>query len=381
MRYWTKIKSIHIKLETALAWCIGLGLATFPIHNAFQPFKEYFFLPLVGFAFLMASVILYVFKVKKFDWGSPWVFVPMLVIVFSGLARALVYFTSHDLSNAAFLVTMLVLYLASRRVGAGIFKILIPFVIIEAISVIVYGVITPGQITGGLAATPKTAEYDAGYNLAVGYLVYGAFLIRGKWQWPLIILCAIALLFTGSAEGLFVMAVIGIVILIRHDWGKKLWLTGLALGVLTLALIGGGLYWRAVSNVEALPDAASGDAYAISVALSGRMEAYQAAFNELAPIGHGMEIGHFNNRTVHNVPLIIIDQLGIPAGIAWLVIVFYCLCKTKWKYAWIAVLAMSVFDHFIWTQYHPFWWVLAGVSTISVIDNDFIFRSKHEVKA
>jgi len=56
------------------------------------------------------------------------------------------------------------------------------------------------------------------------------------------------------------------------------------------------------------------------------------------------------------------------------VIMGYCAVRTRWKYAFVAVLALSVWDHFIWTQFAPLWWALVGVATVSEVKSDLIFK-------
>ena len=72
--------------------------------------------------------------------------------------------------------------------------------------------------------------------------------------------------------------------------------------------------------------------------------------------------------------------IGIAGALAWLWVTLFCLIKTKWKYAWSGVIILSVFDHFIWTQVAPWWWVLVGVSSVSAIKSDLIFRRVNEPK-
>ncbi len=38
------------------------------------------------------------------------------------------------------------------------------------------------------------------------------------------------------------------------------------------------------------------------------------------------------------------------------------------------IMALSVFDHFIFTQLAPWWWALVGVATASDIKSDLIFK-------
>ena len=305
----------------------------------------------------------------------------MLVIIASAVLRLVIYHNSAEIASVLFLSSMFILYLASREYGAGVFKVLIPFVILEALSVIYYGVFNPGEITGGIITSPTDSVYDAHYAIAVGYLTYGAVLLKGKYQWLLVILCLIAMFFVGAAEGVFISGVMGVVVLIRKDWGKKLWLPLLGLviiaGIWTATGYTEKLYWRTTRSIQAIDDIPV-DNNALGIAFSNRFEVYGKAIKELSVLGHGLELTHNTDRTVHNVPFIIIDQLGIAAGISWLVIVIYCLVKTKWRYAWIAVITMGIFGHYTWTQMQPCFWALVGVSTTSLIKNDYIFRSNNE---
>jgi len=115
------------------------------------------------------------------------------------------------------------------------------------------------------------------------------------------------------------------------------------------------------------------------------------AVTDIQPLGIGYGLTNFTSHTVHNVPLIIIQQLGWPgilAALAWLWVTVWCLRKTRWKYAWVAVIALSIFDHYIWSQLAPYFWCLVGVSTITETanvvpetlpnngkdDNDLVFR-------
>ncbi len=97
-----------------------------------------------------------------------------------------------------------------------------------------------------------------------------------------------------------------------------------------------------------------------------RLAVIKRAMTNIKPFGDGYSVTIFNRTTVHNVPLIIVQQLGYPgvaAGIAWVLVAITGLWKAKrWRMLWVAVLAMSVFDHFVWAQFAPWWWLMAGVS-------------------
>ena len=111
---------------------------------------------------------------------------------------------------------------------------------------------------------------------------------------------------------------------------------------------------------------------------SGRWYAIVEAVRNFSFIGHGYSLSTVGGGIVHNMPLIIMYQIGPFAALAWLFVSVYCLIKTGWKYAWVAILAMGVWDHDIWTQMAPWWWALVGVSTASGLKSDLIFRRQKE---
>ena len=337
---------------------MGIGVGLFSI--------DHYPVNLVGVIVLFIFTALYIKDVdyKTWDWGSKWVYIPMLVILGVSILRLCIYHTIDEIATVGLFAIFAVLYLISRKMGAEIIKVLIPFLILEIACIVIMALVNRGEITSGFIGQ---------YNRAVGFMAYIAILNRNKWQWVLVVLVGLGILLTGSLEGLIIIAALGIAVLIRKDWGKRLWLP-LALIVLFLlpAIFMGdiyNLYSQGVSHLY-LDDAE------ISTLLNGRVIVYKEAIQNLSILGHGYIPNMFNESTVHNVPLIAFDQLGIFAGISWMIITGYCLIKTKWKYIWIAIIAMCLFDHFVWTGLAPLWWVAVGITTIETKGNDYIFRIK-----
>ena len=355
------------------AIAMGLGLVLYAVHNRLQPGLEFVFLPHVGFLFVAMSVILIITrKDYKMDFGPKWVWIPMAVIVGSALLRIALAPTMDSVAGAGFAMMMFGVYLVARELGKDIFKVFLPFLIIEAGSVIVMGIYYKGIHVGGIMTSPPMTDVGANYDIAVGFIVFAFVVSRFKYQWLLVPLVLVALFFTGAPEAIFVVGVMGIVLIWRRDWNRKLWLT-IGAVILVAGLWVGLGYGKDLYSytTDKLQQAWVGD---IDDALTGRIYVIQEAMSDIQPLGHGYEPGVAEPDTVHNVPLIIVDQLGIPAAIAFLIATGYCLVRTRWKYAWFAVLSLCVFDHFIWTQIAPFWWALAGVSTVAVIDNDYIYK-------
>jgi hypothetical protein len=349
------LKLPKVNKSTYIKYGIGIGLGLFAI--------DHYPVNLVGLLILFVFAVLYIkdSDYKTWDWGSKWVYIPMLVILGTTILRLIIYRNNTELFAVTFFAIAIALYLLSRKIGREIVKVLIPFLIVEVSCVVIMALINRGEIASG---------YIGQYNRAIGFMTYIAILNRGRWQWLLVAIAALGIVLTGSLEGAIVLAVLGIVFLIRKDCGKKLWIPlGIMAGcLLPMVFIGDvrSLYTPVIQHLYL------GDE--LPYVLNGRAIVYKEALQNLSILGHGYTNSLFDANTVHNVPLIVFDQLGIFAGISWIVITGYCLIKTNWKYAWIAIITMCLFDHFIWTGLAPYFFVAVGITTANTKKDDYIFR-------
>jgi len=411
-----------------LAYIMGIGLVLVVIHNSAQPLLDYIFLPQLGFIIIIACVYTVLSKVgwRNITLGPKWFWIPMAVISGSMVLRLAVERDMHGVATAITGVALFGVYLASRYLGKDIFKVLGIAVVIEAISCVAYGVAYPGMKAGGIIVSPPT--YSApNWDIATGFMVFGAIVFTFKRQWVIVLIALVGLYFTGAQEAVFAVGVMGIIVLARRDWNWKLLASAGTLLILiaiclsishthtlyapTFSMLS-RLKALAVSPIPAsqLPSQSpeqlvpsskmpvnqppsqspnkfvpsSSTPYYIGLnnterelndIVHGRYWQYKIAIVEMSPLGHGYEMTKFSDRTVHNVPLIIADQIGPVAAVAWLFIMVLGLIKTRWKYGFACVLVLGVFDHFMWTQIAPYWWVLAGVATaVPNIKSDLIFK-------
>ena len=362
---------------------IGLGLALLPIHNEYltqlltREGQVLFFLPAIGWVLLAVGVGLFVlvnWKKIKEDWPDKQVWIPLAVIVG---AIALSGFVNGDTLSAKFSplfmgLCMFGVFLVARVLGEDIFKMLVPFVIVGSISVIVLGILDRGQYTGG---------FITNYCASAGYLLFAVLVYEGGWKIPLMLLAGVGVFFIGALEAVFIIGVLGIVLLGRRDFDRK------------LALVAGGLLivigvWGALGHLIPLYEgnnnlmvlrqivtgkiALNGDT--MTALTTGRWPIIVDSVRNFSFIGHGFSLSTVGGGIVHNMPLIILWQVGPLAALAWVFVSFRALAKTGWKYIWVAVLAMGVFDHYLWTQMAPWWWALVGVTTVSNLRSDLIFR-------
>jgi hypothetical protein len=318
----------------------------------------------------LASMLLFSNEKAKLDFGPKWLYIPMLIIVASGLLRIIVEPSMHVLIGGLWLVIMFTLYLAARALKEDIFWVFAPFVIIESISCVIYAIVT-GEANGGIVSPTN-------YDLATGILVLGALFSVGKYQWKICLVAIVGLAATGSSEAVFAIAGLGLFALYRRDWDKRM--LGI-LAILAVLIIG----WLWIGNGLSVYDRTS-DIISTTTneenhsAVSGRWIDYSRAIQETEILGQGYEVNLNTNHTVHNLPLIIWDQIGPIAAFAWLFIALSCIIRTNWRYAWLAIILLSVWDHFIWTQLSPYWWALAGVSSASAIESDLIFKQQEKSK-
>ena len=385
----SKVKQAISKLTTNQKWAIliGTGLALFPVHNLWlteitsinnQPTL---FLPAIGAVVWILGTLFYMLNSwHELDLGSKKIYIPLIIISVSiGISG----FTSNTavmdriapLFMGAILFTS---YLVARRLGSSIFWMLIPFVIIGTIISIASGIMNPGEETGGMITN---------YCASAGFLIFGTVVNQGKWQWTLIMVALIGVFFIGALEAVFICGVLSITILVRRDFSKQfIIISCILVGLMGLWALLGYLtpLYEGNQNLAVLFSLFSGnsilDTSTLTALTTGRWEVIVREMMNISFIGHGYSLSTVGGGIVHNIPLIIVHQIGPVAGIAWLFVTVYCAIKTKWRYAWIALMAMCVFDHYFWTQFGAFWWCLIGVSTVSNIKSDLIFRRSKNIE-
>lgn len=382
--------------EKTIAILLGLGICLFPIHSKSLTFgsstETVVFLPWIGFGLILIGLISLFdndWKLFKENIGPKVIWIPLLIIVISGFARLIVDPSMETLAGGGLLATFFALYVAARKLGIRILWAFLPFVFVEAVSCIIQGILDQGNRAGGILTSFRDATHTANYDIATCWLVLGTALLLGfnkGIKLRFLVLVAVALYFVAAEEALFALAGLGIAAIIRKDISKKL---VPILAVLAFCVIGGlfvgttqDIYDETMNKFDAAIADTSGEyGNQFDDATTGRIGVYKEAIKDTKPLGNGYEATNFTTHTVHNTPLIIYDQIGPIAALAWLWIALYCFWKTSWKYVWIAVLTLSVWDHYIWTQAGPWFWVIVGLSlTIPIQDKVFIRRDNETIK-
>ena len=92
-----------------------------------------------------------------------------------------------------------------------------------------------------------------------------------------------------------------------------------------------------------------------------------------------MTVTYHYKDTPHNIALLIIDQLGPAAMIAWFAAVIGGIRKTKWKYGFLSLILFGVFQPFVWTMMAPYMWVMSGAATTSVRSGYIFKKAQNEI--
>ncbi len=250
------------------------------------------------------------------------------------------------------------LFVASRSLGDRVFKLMPAAVVVESVSIVVRGATHGWGPNGGILSPTN-------YDIATGLVVFGVLVSPQRYQWWLGTIGAIGLLFSGSAEAMFVGAVMLITILSNQDWGWKLVIATGAVAVVLITMFVSGIIIRAqnptIGRIEELRKVATRQPADIDEMVGYRLTHWKLTM-PVKPFGYGINITNFYWGIPHNIILIIIEQIGPLAALMWLWVALRGTTKKKWQYAWIGMIALGIFDHFLFTQACVWFWVLAGVS-------------------
>jgi hypothetical protein len=361
------VKTENIALNKYFLWLAGFGAISFGFISNFVA---------VGiiaefgiFAGFYAVTWLLVSNLQRVKFGNKLIYLPLSIIGISMIASNISCGTFYILISALTVFYYFELYLVAGLFREQITKMFTFAVIIEAASVIIISLVF-GVRNGGLAS-----YFD--YNIATGILVFGSILAIGKNQWVIVTIGLVGLFFTGSLEGMVTEAILLMAVIVRNDFSRRLVATvGLVLLIAGLGLFPfqytKQLYSAPIDRIFSHNTASVNQADSIT---NGRVSLAENGIKNISLFGSGYRfMPSPGDGTIHNVPLVIFQQVGPTAAAAWVFVTIYSFIKSRWKYAFVALFALCLFDHFMWAHVGAWWWILIGMSSFSTIDSDLIFK-------
>lgn len=416
-----------------------IGLGSFA-RIIYQPIGDFaILLPQVGTMALALVPTFHLLnlheKHKPIKMGSRWVWIPLLTIVAVAVIRIpyilitgnTIWGVDNELASTGYLFCLFLLYVASVNLGAKVFRFMPFLVCLVAASIVLF---SAGRLFLGYSPRTGGMLSPANYDIVAVFLIFGALVSPLKHRWWLSGVVVVGLFLAGAEIGLVALVVLGIALLVRKDWSNKLWfpvgVLAIMLAIYTPLGITQQIYTPTYNRISALIHAPFADATDnvsfnkgggvvnsnnITVATQTIQVSQQdlllnqatnlrwLEYWKISPIkllGYGYNIDYFyapldNERGVmtaklvkagvlngipHNEVLIIIEQLGPIALLAWLVATGWLVRKSGWTYAWIGFLALVIFDHELFTVAGAFYFILAGVCQAEKQTvKDYIFRA------
>jgi hypothetical protein len=373
--------------ENRISVLLCIGLLFFIAHYQNQPLLKYVFLPQIGTAILLGVVLFILFhrwgEIKKAGFGDKFLWIPLAVISGSAILRAIIFHDLGSLAGALFMSAMFGLYLVSRIYGERALGFFMLVVMVGAVSIVVSAIINRHTGNSGLFNNYATASE---------FLVFGWLVSPRKHQWWLAGFVITGLFFTGAPEAIFYVAIIGLVVLFRRDWGIKIALPLGALGFLMVVCSVTGitqvLWQRSFDMLNgtyiAMTDGELTEEQRAKLLDESTDIRWLTTWRLQRPVsilGYGVDLTNQitleGGHIPHFIGLLVTDQLGPVAAVAWFVAMIAGIRKTKWKYGFLALILFGMFQPFVWTLMAPYMWVLAGTASNSKVGSSYIFKEAY----
>lgn len=252
--------------------------------------------------------------------------------------------------------------------------------VVAAISVIPSRISHPTIPVGGM--------FGVNYNVLSGVILLGLALYEGPYRWILIALGFASLIVAAAPEGIFVMAVVGLVAMLRRDWGRDVrriasitFVAAVIIFMLFSSAYGFTVY-SATSNPSILRWDTKINTPRIESPLQARWNVIKRELRDIKTLGYGYSpfvqkyvADGEEHILIHNVPLVMVQQMGYPGivvAILWLGLSIYAMLYSKRYYAWTTMFALGVFDNYTWVFLGFYWWMLLGVSLGKPLQSDML---------
>lgn len=350
---------------------IALALSILPIQQGLKFFWSGSS-TLIAYLILVPAIIVLLLGWRKFSWEgfkierSQWPVVISLTVILVLSAVQLVIGTGDRVVNTIYLSILLLMYClftVSLYKGKD-FIALIPYALfIFSLSVFLTGLVKQGDQSSGLSSGPNTVA---------AFLTVGIFLLKGYWR-VLIPFILLSLVFTGCYWCIPVLVTVGLYKLFTLKERSLALIIGFSVIVILVFTFlyssvnpeGFSSIWRLDAVSKGISDLSKStsttEALEVIGSTSLRAEPILSSISNASLLGHGWQpavvtsegfrqIGRYTDA-IHNVPLMVLDELGLIAMLAWFFTMVYLMIRSKeYKAPLIAIFIFSC------TGIYDFWW-------------------------
>lgn len=325
------------------------------------------------------------FKRNELSLGPKTIYIPLLLIVASSF---LWIFLDDELGIGIFyfftLSFMFLIYLTAIKKGHDLTWFVVPIIIILCISVVWDGL---DRLSQHQAFIARATGFSANTDQIASILAVCIFLLRGKWKW-LAFPAMVTILFTGSYWALAALVGCSFVAIVKREVNlSRRFLLVLGCFIVGLTIT--------VSVYDSLRERVWQDYQVIgaweerslrgSQSIDRRLDTAELVFENFSFVGHGLDLesdedgglhGQDNRYgiNVHNVPLILLDNMGVVASLAWIFVTLFAIWVSKrYRYALLAIFIMSVTGSGDWWWFNlwmPFYFALIGLVALEIRERE-----------
>jgi len=292
-----------------------------------------------------------------------WFAIPFAIIAISVFVNWGIHRDHDSYLMAMMLVVMLLCYLLGTVFGRKILWAFLPAAAVQAVAIIVQYATDPHRYLSGLT-------YYA--HIHVPLMLLAALFAPRRWR-PLLLGIALAVsILSGSEEWLPGIVAIALIMLLTMDFNRRVLLTAAPVAVVLLVVIctgtGSILYPKLTQERFSSADEV----------LKMRDEVYAEAYWEWGESPLTMAFGTgpdyaLGGGSIHNAPLKVTHDLGLWAGLAWLGMTFWLSVRSRYRYAFAIIFALSLIDNYFWTYLFPWYFCLLGIAAVDRARDDRIF--------
>ncbi len=324
------------------------------------------------------------FKRKSLTVGPKTIYMPLLVIVYSAFIWLFLEWDQIGSSIFFFVVMvfMFLIYVTALNKGHNLTWFAVPIICILSVSVMYDGL---DRILHHEDFIGRATGFSDNTDQVASILAVCIFLLRDRWKW-LAFPAMATILLTGSYWA--VMALLGcafVAICKREVSLSKQFLTALGTGILILLMIvvtSDSIRDR-IWQEEKVRDVIEERDLRAADSLDTRAYQYESVIQNFSFVGHGFyletnkdgdiltEQGRYGIN-IHNVPMLLLDDIGLLAALAWIFVTLVAIWVSKrYRYALLAVFIMSVTGSADWWWFNlwmPFYFTLIGLVSLEVME-------------
>ena len=361
-----------MKLHARLPIILGLSLVFLSIQR-FGPN-----VPAIGYVLLAVCITLYIPKAIKErrlpNFRDP---LTLTILGFVVLVSVQVIIGLAKIETLALIFMLVFTFLIAKEHGNEARKVFLPFTAVLSGSIIVDSIVNGWSVTGGI-----TSSFN--YNLGSGVLILCVLLTENRHRWLSLVIATPGLMLTGASEGIVSIALLALFVVIQRDFSKKLIYVGALVGILFIVLTPLGITSQLSSQTMSyitsnnpLPESYIQPGVDRSITgdnlqriTNNRWYRYVDVVQNIKPVGNGF---YSKSSLVENLPLRILYETGVVGLLLWCVILGYGLKDKNTRYIFAAIIAVNLFDHYIWSEIPVYLWFAIGLIGSSK-NGQYIFK-------